>query len=299
MGDTMATSFQRRRLRFVIQLAEGTFNKEGNPDTITLEDFRSHVEIQAMGGFMFAACKATIYGIAKETMDRLTFINLLSLDFRRNTVRVEAADDNGEFSVIFFGEILQSSPNYDSAPSVPLVLEARSGVIGSLRPTNPDTFPGPQRVDVMLTRVAMELGLKLENNGVDTILTDMVLTGSANEKVRAIQEAADIQVWNLYEEGVLAIAPLGKPRISEPILYSALTGMIRYPTRLHNGVIWQALFNPATRHGCKVEIESDVPLANGEWYVISMTHVLSCNEPGGPWFTDFAASPQGMYIGTR
>lgn len=295
----MATSFQRRRLRFVIQLAEGTFDKEGEPDTVTIEDFRSHVEVQAMGGFMFAACKATIYGISKETMDRLTFINLLSLDFRRNTIRVEATDDNGEFSVIFFGEILQSSPNYQSMPSVPLVIEARSGVIGSLRPTNPDTFPGPQKVVNIMTRLAGELDLKLENNGVETILTDMALTGTTTEKVRAVQEAADIQVWTLFDEGILAIAPAGKSRGSEPIVYSAAKGMVRSPTRLHNGVIWQALFNPATRHGCKVTIESDVPLANGEWYVISMTHVLSCNEPGGPWFTDFAASPQGMYIANR
>lgn len=295
----MATSFQRRRLRYVIQLAEGTFNKEGEPDTITLEDFRSHVEIQAMGGFMFAACKATIYGISKESMDRLTFINLLSLDFRRNTIRVEATDDNGEFSVIFFGEILQSAPSYANMPNVPLVIEARSGVIGSLKPTNPDTSPGPQKVANIMARLALDMGLKLENNGVDTVLTDMVLTGTTADKIQAVQEAADIQVWTIYEDGVLAIAPAGQSRKSEPILYSAQTGMIRSPTRLHNGVIFQALFNPATRHGCKVKIESDVPLANGEWYVISMTHVLSCNEPGGPWFTDFAASPQGMYIANR
>lgn len=295
----MATSFQRRRLRFVIQLAEGTFDKEGEPDTVTLEDFRSHVEVQAMGGFMFAACKATIYGISKETMDRLTFINLLSLDFRRNTIRVEATDDNGEFSIIFVGEILQSAPNYQSMPSVPLVIEARSGVIGSLKPTNPDSYPGPQKVANIMARLASDLGLKLENNGVDSVVTDMVLTGTTNEKIRTLQEAADIQVWSAYEDSTLAIAPAGVARISVPIIYSAATGMVRSPTRLHNGVIWQALFNPATRHGCKVEIKSDVPLANGEWYVISMTHVLSCNEPGGPWFTDFAASPQGMYIANR
>lgn len=295
----MATSFQRRRLRFVIQLAEGTFNKEGDPDTIELEDFRSHVEVQMLGGFMFASCKATIYGISKETMDRLTFINLLSLDFKRNTIRVEATDENGDFSLLFMGEIIESAPSYDNMPQVPLVIQARSGVIGSLNPVNPDTYPGPQRVDVILTRIAMELGLKLENNGVDTILTDMVLTGTTTDKLRAVQEAADIQVWTDFAEGTLSIAPPGVSRKSEPVLYSAQTGMIGYPTRLHRGVLWRALFNPSTRHGCKVEIESDVPLANGEWYVISMTHVLSCNEPGGPWFTDFAASPQGMYIGAR
>lgn len=295
----MATSFQPRRLRFVIQLAQGTFNKKDEPDTITIEDFRSHVEIEAMGGFMFASCRATIFGLAKETMDRLTFINLLSLDFKRNTIRVEATDENGEFAVVFLGEIIQSTPEYHNAPEVPIVIEARAGVIGSLKPANPYTFPGPQKVAVIMENLARDIGMKLENNGVETIITDMVLTGTTNDKIRMLQEATDIQVWASYEDAILAIAPAGAPRESVPVRYSISTNLIGWPTRLHNGVIWKGLFNPSARHGCKVEIDSEIPTANGEWYVISMTHSLSCKEPGGPWFTDFVASPPGMYVRNR
>lgn len=295
----MASSFQRRRLRFTIQLANGTFNKDGNPDTVVIEDFRAHVEIQALGGYMFSSCKATIFGLSKETMDRLTFINLLSIDFHRNTIQVEATDDNGEFSVVFFGEILNAAPMYANAPSVPIEIAAQSGVFGSLKPQNPDMFPGPQKVAVIFERLAKTMGLRFENSGVETIVTDMVLTGTTVDKIRMLQEATEINVFTLFEENVLSISPAGQPRKSEPVEYSPENGLVGWPTRLSNGVVFKAVFRPSTRHGCKVKIKSSIPITNGVWYVISMTHSLSCQEPGGPWFTDFLASPAGLYIATR
>lgn len=296
----MATSFQKRKLRFTIQLANGTFDKEGNPDTIIIdESFRSHVEIQSVGGYMFSSCRATIFGLSKMAMERLTFIRLLSLDFRRNTLRVEASDDNGQFSVVFLGEILDSAPFYDNAPSVPLVIAARSGVIGSLRPENPDMYPGPQKVSILFDRIAKSLGLRLENNGVESIITDMVLSGSATEKLRTLQEATGVEVYTLFQDGILAICPPGQSRTSSAVEISPATGLVGWPTRRSNGVTFRALFNPSARHGCKIKIESSIEICNGEWYISSMQHALSCNEPGGPWFTDFLATPQGLYINNR
>lgn len=295
----MASSFQRRRLRVTFQLAAGTFAREGDPDTIVLEDFRTKVEIHAPGGFEFAMCKVRVYGIDKAVMDRLTVINYQNLDYLRNTLRVEATDANGQFSTIFLGEIFQSFPEYAGAPDVPFMAEARSGIVGSLMPAASKSYPGPQKVSVMMAELAKELNLTLENNGVESTLTDQYLGGTPLQKVQRIAAAARIQYWLLPEQGVLAIAPMSSPRAGEPIIYNIDSGLVGWPTKLHVGIAFTALFVPQVSHGLRINMESSVPACNGDWYIISMSHRLEAMAPGGSWFTDFVATPPNIAIRTR
>jgi len=296
----MASSFQRRRIRITFQLATGSFAREGNPDSVVLEDFRTKVEIHAPGGAEFAVCKVRILGLKKDVMDRLTVINYLNLDLMRNVLRVEATDENGLFVNIFVGELYQSHPEYMGAPDVPFVAEARSGMIGSLTPAPAVSYPGARKVSEMMAIQAAELGMTLENNGVDGTLTDQYLVGSPVYKIQRIAADARIQFWFLQEQGVLAIAPMGKPRTAIPaVTYNIDNGLVGWPTRLHNGVAFTALFKPQMSHGCKIVMESSVPACNGEWYVISMSHRLDAMTPGGAWFTDFVAAPENVVIVTR
>jgi hypothetical protein len=59
----MASSFQRRNLRFTFKLATGTFTEEGNPDTLEFEGFRASAEIDAPGGYEFATLRLRLYGL--------------------------------------------------------------------------------------------------------------------------------------------------------------------------------------------------------------------------------------------
>ena len=289
----MALSFQRRRLRITFQLAAATFSKEGNPDTIVLEDYRARAEIQMAGGYEFSTCKVRIYGVGKDAMDRLTVINYQNLDYYRNILRVEATDANGLFTTVFLGEIYQAFPDYTGAPDVPFIAEARTGIVGSLAPSQPTSYPGPQKVSVMMEALAKELNLAFENNGVDTVLTDQYLGGTALQKVQKLAANARIQYWYLPEQGILSIAPIGFARNSNPITYNIDSGLVGWPTRLHNGVAFTALFVPQVFQGSVINMESSVPACNGEWYIVSMTHRLDCLAPGGAWFTDFNAAPVG------
>lgn len=295
----MATSFQRRRLRITFQLAAGTFSAAGNPDTITLEDFRTRAEINAPGGYEFSMCKLQIYGVNKDAMDRLTVINYQNLDFLRNTLRVEATDNEGQFTTIFLGEVIQAHPEYAGAPEVPLYVEARSGMIGSLAPAPAVAYPGAQKISVMMAQLASELGLVLENNGVEGTLTDQYLGGTPLQKVQRIAASARIQYWYLPEQGVLAIAPMGMPRASDPVIYNVDTGLVGWPTKLHVGIQFKALFIPQIFHGCKIRMESSVPSCNGNWYIISLNHKLDSVTSGGAWFTDIVATPENVTIRTR
>lgn len=281
-------------------MASAVFSKDGNPDTIVLEDFRAKVEIHAPGGNELPLCKLRIYGVNKDAMDRLTVINYLNLDYYRNILKVEATDENGQFVTIFSGEITQSMPEYAGAPDVALMVEAVSGAIGLLAPSVAKSYPGARKVSDIFGELAKELNLTLENNGVESTLTDQYVTGSPLQKVQRIAVAARIQYWYVPEQGVLAIAPMGLPRLTAPaIKYSVENGMVGWPKRLHNGVAFTAIFRPAMLHGCKLKIESSVPSCNGEWYAISMSHRLDAMTPGGAWFTDFVAAPENTVIVTR
>lgn len=295
----MGTSFQRRTLKITFKLASGTFLRDGNPDTVAFEGFRSQVEIDAPGGYEFATCRLRIFGIDQATMDRLTVINYQNLDFFRNTVQIEASDEDGQLTSIFLGEIYIAQPDYTGAPDVAFIAEARSGLIGSLKPTPAVSFPGAQKVSSIMSRLAAELGVALEDNGVTTTVTDMYLAGSALHKVQAIADAARIQYWFLPEQGLLAIAPMGVARRSTAVGYTFNNGLVGWPTKTHVGIAFTALFNPATYHGCKILMEQDVSSCNGEWYIISMSHRLDAEMPGGAWFTHFVATPENTTIRSR
>lgn len=294
------SSFQQRKIRVTFQLAAGTFNKDGEPDTVTFEDYRVRAEIHAPGGYEFSGCLLRIYGISKDTMDRLTVINYTNLDFLRNVVTVEATDGNGLYTTIFVGEVYQATPDYLGAPDVAFMVEARAGLIGSLAPSVASSFPGARKVSEIMQTLAQELNLTLENNGVDATLTDQYLSGTPLQKVQKVASSARIQYWYLPEEGVLAIAPMGAPRNTyPPVKYSLNTGLVGWPMKRHVGIAFKALFNPQMFHGCKIEMESSVPSCNGNWYVVSMSHQLDANVPGGAWFTDFVATPENAFILTR
>lgn len=293
----MGSSFQRRNLRFTFQLATGTFIKEGSPDNLVIDGFRAQVEINAPGGFQYATCGVRIFGLERFVMERLTVINYQNLDYMRNTILIEATDDDGSFSGIFLGEIRTAQADYTGAPDVPLVIEAQSGIIGSLAPSVSTSYRGPQLVSTMMQKLAEELNVKLENNGVEFTVTDMVLVGSPLQKVQAIVDTTRIQYWYLPQEGVLAIAPRGVARNGEPEVFDFTNGVVGWPSKVHNGIIFSALFRPSVSHGRKITMESEVSSCNGEWYIISMTHRLDSETPGGAWFTHFTATPEQFFLG--
>lgn len=295
----MASSFQRRNLRFTFKLATGTFTEEGSPDTLEFEGFRASAEIDAPGGYEFSTCRLRLYGLDRLVIERLTVINYQNLDFMRNSVLVEATDDDGQFTSIFFGEIYIAQPDYAGVPDVAFVVEARSGLIGSLAPAAANSYPGPQKVSAIMSRLAKELGVALEDNGVTSTVTDMYLSGSPLKKVQVLAQAAHIQFWYLPEQGVLAIAPMGVARNSEAVLVDFTNGLVGWPQKTHVGIMYTAQFNAAIFHGCKILMEQDVSSCNGEWYIVSMSHRLESEVPGGAWFTFFVATPQNTTIRSR
>ena len=82
------------------------------------------------------------------------------------------------------------------------------------------------------------------------------------------------------------------------------TGMVGYPSYssgTFQGLAVTTIFNPLLRIAGLVEIQSGLSLASGAdmnwssgiWNVFDICHVLESETPGGKWFTQFNAFPQG------
>lgn len=296
----MATSLQKRRLRFTFHLVTDVFDKNGEPEKIVIEGARAQVQIDAPGGWQYATARAAIYGIKKESLDRLTVINYQTMDFMRNTITIEASDENGEYSIIYVGEVYQAIPDYNAMPNVPLVVEAFSGLIGKLAAAHSTTYPGAQSVATIMESLAKEMRYTFENNDVDTVVVDQVLLGAPHEKAYRLADIAGIQLWDSPEDRILAIAPAGKFREKIPVTeYSIHTGLVGFPQRLHIGIMFQALFRVTARHGASIEMKSEIPGCNGKWFITGMTHSLASETPGGPWFSQIIAAPANTFIRTR
>jgi hypothetical protein len=292
----MASSFQSRHIRVTFKLATGSFNKLGDPDTVVYTGMRVKCEIHAPGGWEFAQLRAEIYGIAAETTNRLTVINYQNLDVMRNSILIEATDDNGKYGSVFQGEIYIAQPDYAGAPDVPFVVEARAGLIGSLQTSSAYSFPGAQKVSSMMGYLAKELNLTLENAGVTTTLTDEYLSGSPLAKVQKLAGDAKIQFWYLPEQGILAIAPRNTSRKLNTVEVGPDTGLVGWPVKTPVGVQFTRLFSPTMFHGSPVHLTTSIPSCAGSWYIISLTHRLESEVPGGAWFTFATAAGSNLAI---
>lgn len=296
MGVAVVATLQQRRLKLTFQLATGSFNEAGEPDTVTYDWARAQVEIDAMGGYEFANARIRVYGLAQDIMNRLTVINYYNTDVQRNVLRIEAGNRDGQLTTVFLGEMYMAAADYAGAPEVAFVAEARAGIVGSLAPSNPRSYPGPQSVAVIMGQLAEELGVTLENNGVDVTVTDQTLAGTALDKVQRLANTAQVQYWYLPEQGVLSIAPRNQSRESDAVPVSQTDGMVGWPTKTPTGVIFTALFNPSVFQGVRVKLDTVVTACAGEWYISSMSHRLDAETPGGAWFTHFNATSVNVAV---
>lgn len=280
-------TFQTRKsLRFEITIGEsGT--------TITLEHRRASVAITNAGGMCMGQLHAQIYGVRQEDMDSATTLQWQQQELIRNTIRVTAIDGDAE-TLVFSGNIVQAWADYSNMPDVFLHIEAQSCYVGLIEPAEVKSYDGDTDVATVMERIAGELGLAFENNGVDVKLHNGYYAGTPVEQAREIANAANIDLY--IDTDVLAICPRGRCRAGDVPVFARDSGMIGYPTFDGIGVLVNVYFSPSVTFGGKIKIETDVPRAAGEWVVCGCTHVLESEKPGGAWQSNLRAVREGMAL---
>ena len=282
------SGFTKKRLDLTITLGTGAFG-ETVGDTVTLTGLRMLADIANAGGESMGVLQLRVFGLRQEMMNKLTSIGTINPAIKaKNVIRIDAGDDDNGMHYVFQGNIFDAWADYNAAPDAVFNVIAYDGMKDALKPVSAISFKGSTDVSTIMSGIAKTMGLAFEDAGVSVKLSNPYFPGTALMQVRSCAKAADIN-YNI-DRGTLIIWPKKSSRVGEIPLISPDTGMVGYPSLSSKGMTVRTMFNPKVQLGRDVQIKSSVPMASGKWNVSNVSHALSCEMPGGPWFTTFQCS---------
>jgi hypothetical protein len=202
----------------------------------------------------------------------------------RDLILLEAGDSTSDArSTVFSGTISQAWADFQSMPDVPFQLMCVIGGIEAMRPVEPVSYRGAVDVATVMQSIAAKMGKTFENSGVTAKVVDPYLPGTATEQMRQLADMAQIEAH--IDGDVLAIWPKGATRGTQVPLIGPETGMVGYPTYAPNGMVVTCIYNPMLVPGGNIRVKSSLPRTEGLWNIISLTHTLDSETPGGNWFS--------------
>jgi len=311
------TSFENKKyLRVECTLSTGKFGSVAK-DTIVLDGYSVRADIRRSVGFIMGSLSAKIYGLSASDLNSLTVTQWTEGYINRNKIKIIAIDGKME-SIVFYGDIINAWANYSSMPDVYLEVEAQNHYtkktdvipkpstkecvkkLGNIGPTDVISIKDNVPIDKVFQIIADSLCLQYENrSGIDMELSNVYLKGSPLDQLSTMHDFFDIDFY--IDETVLAIVPKGTPRVLTnqnsstesggriPII-SPKTGLIGYPTFNGFMAFINVLYNPEIVFGGKIIVETSVPQANGEWFVMSINHKLDSETPDGVWYSELMAT---------
>jgi hypothetical protein len=313
--------FTQKLLSVQISLAQGTFGAGGNSTTITAVQqngevgsngsfvsgpafgggalatiLRMSAHIDSVGGVSSGLMDLAIYGLPLETMNQLSTIGSQATLIDKNTISLSAGDSASGMTLVFSGLIDNAFVDANSMPQVCFRITAvPGGAFYAVQPVTPISLQGSQDVAQMLGKIAGQMGLSFENNGVNVKLSNPYYSGSPWGQAVAIARHANVEM--VVDRGVLAISPNSQPRTTGGIpLISASTGMVGYPAFRQAVIVVRSLFNPAVQVNGQIQVQSTLTPANGTWMVFHIIYELECAMPHGRWYQTMEAqkgSPPG------
>lgn len=280
-------SFVRRRINVAFDYANG--------DNLTVTGLRCEVAVSCAGGAQMTAMHGRIYGMTGSQMNGLVTLGSKVGGVALNRVTVLAGDDTAGMATVFSGTIFNAWADYNAQPSVALNIAAQGGLIQQLKPMSPTSYKGAVDVAVVLEKLASQMGLNFENNGVSVQLSNPYLPGAGRAQALAAAAAAGIEM--LIDRDALAIWPKGQNRGGQIPDIGPTTGLKGYPTYTQQGLQLECVFNPAIQGGGKVNVTSSQAPACGNWIVTSLDHTLESEKPNGAWFSRVQLVKPGFYGG--
>lgn len=286
-------ALERRAIGVTIQLSQErspaaqnqrfTFAEGGN--TVTLPaGLRMSAEIRNAGGRSDGEMSLTIWGMTRSLMNQLATLGIQINVLPKNLVTLTAGTP-GKMSTVFIGYVTSAEADFNAMPDPCFHIQAHTLGAFAAAPTTATSYQGATSVADIMSNFATRMGLRFENSGVASTLSNPSFTGSLREQARACVKQSGI-LWNNGEGGILAIWPrTGARNGLIPVLAPPPKGaMIGFPKYNAYGVTVRNLYDPTIGFGQYVHVESSV-LTPGDYMVYSLTHLLSCEVPGGPWET--------------
>lgn len=284
--DSPASSFVKRQLRVVLTLSNQVTYQGTDANTLTVEGLRIVAKTKYAGS---VAPEATveIYGMKQDDMNSLTMLAWKQLSIKRNTIQIFALDA-GAWYEVFHGDILDCVPDYDAAPEVCLRLSAISLLFDKFAKANPTSYKGSVAAADVIEKLAGSINYTFENQGVTAQLSNPYLAGTVVDQMKAVAAAADCDL--MVDGTCVAISLRAQPRDLPTVVIGPSTGLISYPSIDNQGIRLRSLWVPGLRIGAPVRVISDVPKANGDWRIYSLSFILESEKPDGQWFADMGVN---------
>lgn len=272
-------SFTEKRIETRIKLNIGKYKSGDNVKIIT--GLPTEVNVNQAGFPSLDQAKISIFGINQADLESLTFLSFKTLYYNRNEIEVYAGDDEG-MSLVFQGDIINSKPDYNGAPDVPLVIDAISGYYQGLSAVPPYTFKGSIPTSTIIEQLCAEMDYAFVNEGETKQAVNPYLKGSPIQKIRQLAKSYNLDV-NITGKTVTLRKSDGSRKIIAAI--NKDSGLIGYPEFTNMGIKLRCEFMPELKIGDEIEVKSIVPKASGRWQIFSLNHSIGVHLDGAPWET--------------
>lgn len=283
-------TFTKRAIDVTINWGKGDYGATPGPD-ILLTGHRVLAQVVYVNGAYQATASIRIYGMTMNEINECIGTNPNAYAVTGSRIRLSASTAKGAMAQIYDGQILRSFGEFNSQPEPCLLVEGQGAVLASLKPVPARSYKGTADAADIAADIAKSIGLAFENSGVSVILDNPYFSGTDYTQLQKLGDAARFHYT--IDRGVLAIWPRGGSRKTEvPILVSSQTGMVGYPDIGSDRIFLRTLMNPDLAIGRKINIQSDLLPACGDWVVISAIHNIESELPGGSWFTEVQAVKQ-------
>ena len=278
-------SFVERDIRVTITLGGGKFGSTVE-DTVVVSGHRITCDIVQYGAGSMGEANVRIYGLPLELMNRMTTVGpvMVSMPFA-NAIKIEAGEVGKTLTNIYEGSIWQAWGDFSGMPDVALNVIARAGMNQALKPSQPLSYSGPVQAYKVMQTLAQQGGYAFENNGVNAILVDPYLKGTLITQMRSVARAAHINAT--IDRGTLAIWNKGGYRNGTIPVVGPGNRLVGYPSFTSSGVLVRTEFLHEAVMGGRLQIEgSQLTMVNATWTISQVTHNISAQMPGGPWFSN-------------
>lgn len=278
----MSSSFTEKQLVVSIIL---------DGERMSFPGFATNVHIQKQGAPELPKATIQIYGLSEARLAQLTLLSFDGLSLRPNRIEVVAGDSENGMSFCFSGEITNSAPDFNSAPSPVLNIEAMTAAYPKLLPQSPVSVAGSQSVESLMESFASDAGLTFRNEGVSTSLSNCTINGDPISKMQWVADTIGADLIIDDQEVVLVPRDGTRGQLLRVTAINPQTGQIGYPSFDNRGIRCSCFFRPDLMVAGYCRIESSLPRASGVWKLYSVEHDLSANLPGGgPWMSTIAGT---------
>lgn len=294
----MSVAIPTRFIDVTFQLGEGTFGEQLG-DRTTISGLKVQATISVQGADAQGVLQARIWGLPLTVINKLTTAGPVGFEIKgKNTITLAAGTEakgqpSGRGSAIFEGAIVTAMGEMQSAPDVVLSVFATSIAAARVRPVAAFSQKGAADVATIMQALANSAGFGFVNHGVKATLSNPNFPGSAASQISTCAAAAGIG-WSV-EGGVLHIWPGNGYRSGDVPVLSPDAGLVGYPTFSSQYLELRSEFQPTAVIGGRVTVAgSAIDGANGTWGIAGVTHNITSQTPGGPWFTDVSAYSLGI-----